>query len=239
MLPFDRIPYREPRHLLFSDYALPRVLRTRLLQDVDSRRGAFGRRFLLRRLRDGLIREAGGLQRARLALGGGIAVPLPNPVLATAPRIPLSPPVPLPYPGPPGKAGEPRRLTFVALFGSPLPAIPLDRRSRPVCTLFTGATTVAGAALPVPRLRPHIFFRPLRLARWRIDFHLLENRIEFHGFRNPTSLLWVVRLLREKNVRLFGVQLHRFRLYRLWFRGRNFGFTFGGALAAVAQPGFP
>src|SRR5882724_5715128 len=54
-------------------------------------------------------------------LGGGIAVPLPNPVLATVPRIPLSPPVPLPYPGPPGKAGEPRRFTLVALFGSPLP----------------------------------------------------------------------------------------------------------------------
>src|SRR6266852_8474483 len=81
-------------------------------------------------------------------LGGGFAIPLPKPVLATVPRIPLSPPVPLPYPGPPGNAGEPRRLTFVALLGSPLPGIPLGSPKPPVCTLFTGATTVAGAALP-------------------------------------------------------------------------------------------
>src|SRR5438132_56864 len=81
-------------------------------------------------------------------LGGGFAVPLPKPVLATVPRIPLSPPVPFPYPGPPGNAGEPRRLTLVALFGSPLPATPLGSPKPPVCTLFTGATTVAGAALP-------------------------------------------------------------------------------------------
>src|SRR5882762_8336015 len=88
----------------------------------------------------------------RLGAGGGFAVPLPKPVLATVPRIPLSPPVPLPYPGPPGSAGEPRRLTLVALFGSPLPGIPLGSPKPPVCTLFTGATTVAGAALPEPRL---------------------------------------------------------------------------------------
>src|SRR6266852_4516481 len=79
-------------------------------------------------------------------------MPFPQPVLATVPRMPLSPPVPLPYPGPPGNAGEPRRLTLVALFGSPLPGIPLGSPKPPVCTLFTGATTVAGAALPDPRL---------------------------------------------------------------------------------------
>src|SRR5882762_324772 len=84
----------------------------------------------------------------RLGAGGGFAVPLPKPVLATVPRIPLAPPVPLPYPGPPGNAGEPRRLTFVALFGSPLPGTPLGSPKPPVCTLFTGSTTVAGAALP-------------------------------------------------------------------------------------------
>src|SRR6266850_1242277 len=84
----------------------------------------------------------------RFGGGGGFAVLLPNPVLATVPRIPLSPPVPLPYPGPPGNAGEPRRFTFVVLFGSPLPGIPLGSPKPPVCTLFTGATTVAGAALP-------------------------------------------------------------------------------------------
>src|SRR6266478_10260680 len=42
-------------------------------------------------------------------LGGGVATPFPNPVLATVPRIPLAPPVPFPYPSPPGNAGEPRR----------------------------------------------------------------------------------------------------------------------------------
>src|SRR6266852_1914865 len=79
-------------------------------------------------------------------------MPFPQPVLATVPRMPLSPPVPLPYPGPPGNAGEPRRFTYVALLGSPLPGIPLGSPKPPVCTLFTGATTVAGAALPDPRL---------------------------------------------------------------------------------------
>src|SRR6266478_2486318 len=63
-----RQEYHIENHVTFYFQAAPfrGVLRTRLLQDVDSRRGAFGRRFLLRRLRDGLIREAGGLQRAAL-----------------------------------------------------------------------------------------------------------------------------------------------------------------------------
>jgi hypothetical protein len=34
-------------------------------------------------------------------------MPLPKPVLATVPRIPLSCPVPLPLPEPPGKSKEP------------------------------------------------------------------------------------------------------------------------------------
>src|ERR1700682_937743 len=43
------------------------VLRMRFFQDINRRRGAFGRRFLLGRLgRDRLVREAGGLQRAAL-----------------------------------------------------------------------------------------------------------------------------------------------------------------------------
>src|SRR3984893_13837820 len=63
-----RQEYHIENHVTFYFQCTPfrGVLRTRLLQDVDSRRGAFGRRFLLRRLRDGLIREAGGLQRAAL-----------------------------------------------------------------------------------------------------------------------------------------------------------------------------
>src|SRR5229473_4095706 len=82
-------------------------------------------------------------------LGGGVATPFPNPVLATVPRTPLSPPVPFPYPGPPGNAGEPSRFTFVVLLGLPLPGSPLGSPKPPVCTLFTGRFTVAGAALPV------------------------------------------------------------------------------------------
>jgi len=94
--------------------------------------------------------------------------------------------------------------------------------------LFTGATTVAGAALPVQIADLHIFFRPLRLARWRIDFHLLENRIEFHGFRIQRLYFGWCDFCREKNVRLFGVQLHRFRLYGFGFGGATLAFTFGG-----------
>src|SRR5258707_1993162 len=85
-------------------------------------------------------------------LGGGFATPFPNPVLATVPRTPLAPPVPFPYPSPPGNAGEPRRLMFVVLLGFPLPGRPFGSPNPPVCTLFTGAVTVAGAALPVPKL---------------------------------------------------------------------------------------
>src|ERR1700720_254636 len=85
-------------------------------------------------------------------LGGGVAVPFPKPVLATVPRTPFAPPVPFPYPSPPGNAGEPKRLILVVLFGFPLPGKPLGSPNPPVCTLLTGALTVAGAALPVFRL---------------------------------------------------------------------------------------
>src|SRR6266853_917070 len=83
---------------------------------------------------------------------GGVATPFPNPVLATVPRTPLLPPVPFPYPSPPGNAGEPRRLMFVVLLGFPLPGRPFGSPNPPVCTLLTGAVTVAGAALPVLKL---------------------------------------------------------------------------------------
>jgi len=155
-------------------------------QDVNRGCGAFGRRFLLGRLGRGPSDPRSRWTAARRAwrLAEDSPVPLPKPVLATVPRIPLSPPVPLPYPGPPGNAGEPSRLTLVALFGSPLPAIPLGSPKPPVCTWFHRATTVAAAALPDPRIADfHIFFRPPRLILRRIDFRLLENRIEFHGLR--------------------------------------------------------
>src|ERR1700674_867419 len=63
-----RQEYHIENHVTFYFQTTPfrGVLRTRLLQDVNSRRGAFGRRFLLGRLGDRLIREAGGLQRAAL-----------------------------------------------------------------------------------------------------------------------------------------------------------------------------
>src|SRR5207237_10405767 len=83
---------------------------------------------------------------------GGFATPFPNPVLATVPRTPLAPPVPFPYPSPPGNAGDPNRATFVVLFGLPLPGSPFGSPNPPVCTLFTGKFTVAGAALPLFRL---------------------------------------------------------------------------------------
>src|SRR6201988_3291408 len=85
-------------------------------------------------------------------LGGGLATPFPNPVLATVPRTPLAPPVPFPYPSPPGNAGDPSRFTFGDLFGRAFPANPLGSPNPPVCTLLTGTFTVAGAALPVLRL---------------------------------------------------------------------------------------
>src|SRR5205085_1537630 len=51
-----------------------------------------------------------------------------------------------------GSPALPGGFTFVAWLGSPLPAIPLGSPNPPVCTLLSGATTVAGAALPVDRL---------------------------------------------------------------------------------------
>src|SRR5207302_5272405 len=66
-----RQEYHIENHVTFYFQTTPfrGVLRTRLLQDVNSRRGAFdARRFLLRRLGGCLIGEPGGLQHA--ALGG-------------------------------------------------------------------------------------------------------------------------------------------------------------------------
>src|SRR5207245_6320430 len=87
----------------------------------------------------------------RFAAGGGMATPLPNPVLATVPRAPFAPPVPLPYPGPAGRAGEPNEFMFVRLLAFPVAATPSGSPNPPVWTLSRGRglVIVAGAELPV------------------------------------------------------------------------------------------
>src|SRR6267154_864441 len=109
-----RQEYHIENHVTFYFQSTPFrcVLRTRLLQDVNSRRSSLAdRRFLLRCLGGRLIPEAGGLH-------------------------------------------------FV-------------HRCHHRCRSRAACSKIADF---------HIFFGPLRLARWRSDFHLLENRIEFHGF---------------------------------------------------------
>src|SRR2546430_15041181 len=138
-------------------------------------------------------------------LGGGFATPFPKPVLATVPRIPLSPPVPFPYPGPPGNAGEPRRLTFVALFGSPLPGIPLGSPNPPVCTLFSGATTVGTAALPDPRLPT--FTSSFGRFGWFFGpsiFTCSKTGLSSTGFAYSVFILGGSALAPEKHVSVLG-----------------------------------
>src|SRR5213082_2787446 len=58
-------------------------------------------------------------------LAPAVAAPfLLEPSEATVPRTPWAPPVPLPWPGPPGRLGEPAWLMFPALLGFPGPGIP-------------------------------------------------------------------------------------------------------------------
>ncbi len=86
----------------------------------------------------------------RALLSGTIAVPFPKPPLTTVPRAPFAPPVPFPYPGPPGRAGEPSTFILTARFGLLLFAgNPCSSPNPPVCTFSIGAFTVAGAALPM------------------------------------------------------------------------------------------
>src|SRR5882762_8526434 len=222
-----RQEYHIENHVTFYFQAAPfrGVLRTRLLQDVHSRRGAFGRRFLLRRLRDGLIREAGGLQRAALGAWRRIrrAVTEPRARHRAADSFVAAGAVAVSRPTRQSgrtKTIDVRGFVRITLASDSVgiaetAGLHFVHRSHHRCRSRAACSKIADL---------HIFFRPLRLARWRIDFHLLENRIEFHGFRIQRLYFGWCDFCREKNVRLFGVQLHRFRLYRLWFRGRNFGF---------------
>jgi len=136
----------------FQGTSLGRVLRLRLVQNRGRCiRRAGGLLLLLRRF-SGRVRrigKPGGDNRALLAAWRRIrGAVTQSPCWLTVPAIPFLPPVPLPYPSPPGNAGEPSRATVVACFGSPLPATPFGSPNPPVCTFSTGATTVAGAALP-------------------------------------------------------------------------------------------
>src|SRR6266850_2884428 len=165
----------------------------------------------------------------RLVLGGGFAVLLPKPVLATVPRIPLSPPVPLPYPGPPGKAGEPRRLTFVALFGSPLPGTPFGSPKPPVCTLFTGATTVAGAALPVPRLPT--FTSSFGRFGWFVGvsiFTCSNTGLSSTGFASKVFILGGATFAARKTCVCFGFSFTGSGFTGFGSGRATLGFTFGG-----------
>src|SRR5467141_4117715 len=202
-----RQEYHIENHVTFYFQTTPfrGVLRTRLLQDVNSRRGAFAaRRFLLRRLGDCLIREAGGLQRAAdsFVAAGAIAVSRTTRQSGRTKTIDVRGFVRITLTRDSVGIAEAAGLHFV-------------HRSHHRCRSRAACSKIADF---------HIFFGPLRLARWRIDFHLLENRIEFHGFHIQRLYLGWCDFCREKNVRLFRVQLHRLRLHRLWFRRRNFGF---------------
>jgi len=212
-------------------------------QDVNSRRGASPiDAFLLRRLGGCLIREAGGLQRAALGAWRRIRRAVTNQCspraadsFVAAGAVAVS--------RPPGKAGEPRRLTFVALFGSPLPADSVDRRSAGLQLCFTGATTVAGAALACSKIADfHIFFGRFGWLVWRIAFSPARKPgFEFHGFSHPNVfILGGANFLREKKRASVSGPASRLRLHRLWFRRRNFWLSpserWGGG---VAQPGFP
>src|SRR5467141_2709056 len=221
-----RQEYHIENHVTFYFQAAPfrGVLRTRLLQDVHSRRGAFGRRFLLRRLRDGLIREAGGLQRAALGAWRRIRRAVTE-----------------------ARARHRAENSFIAAR-----SVAVSRSTRQCgqtktidvsgfvrITLTGDSVRIAEAAglhlvhrghdgwrscAARPKIADfHIFFRPPRLILRRIDFRLLENRIEFHGLRLQGLWLGWLYFCREENVRLFRIQLHGFRLHRLWFRRRNFG----------------
>src|SRR5438046_4828547 len=63
-----------------------------------------------------------------------VAMPLPNPVLATTPRAPLAPPVPLPDPGPVGMSNPPACAMFTARVCVVLAGMPLGSPKPPVCT---------------------------------------------------------------------------------------------------------
>src|SRR3984893_1939379 len=223
-----RQEYHIENHVTFYFQTTPfrGVLRTRFLQDVNSRRGAFAaRRFLLRRLGGCLIREAGGLQRAALGAWRRIRRAVTEPgarhraadSLVAAGAVAVSRPT--------RQSGRTKtidvrgfvRITLASDSVGIAEAAGLHfvHRSHHRCRSRAACSKIADF---------HIFFGPLWLARWRIDFHLLENRIEFHRFRIQGLYLGWCDFCREKNVRLFRVQLHRFRRYRLWFRGRNFGF---------------
>src|SRR5882762_332362 len=202
------------------------VLRTRFVQDVNGRRGVFaGRRFLLRRVGHGcLIREAGGLQRAApgarwrirraiteagarhraansLIAAGAVAVSRPTWQSGRTKTIDVRGFVGIPFAGNSVWIAEAAGLHFV-------------HRSHDGCRSSAAGSQITDF---------HIFFRPLWLVRRRIDFHLFEYRIEFHGFCFQGLYLGWRDFCREKNVRLFRVQFHRFRLHRLWFRTRNLG----------------
>src|SRR6202140_5382583 len=223
-----RQEYHIENHVTFYFQPTPfrGVLRTRFLQDVNSRRGAFAaRRFLLRRLGGCLIREAGGLQRAALGAWRRVrrAVTEPGARHRAADSFIAAGAVAVSRPT--RQSGGPKtidvrgfvRITLASDSVGIAEAAGLHfvhrshyrRRSRATCSKIADL---------------HIFFRPLWLARWRLHFHLHESRIEFHRFRIQGLYLGWCAFCREKNVRLFRVQLHRFRRYRLWFRGRNFGF---------------
>src|SRR6267378_5760582 len=203
------------------------VLRTWFVQDVNRRCCAFARRcFLLGRFgSDRLVREAGALQRA--ALG---AAWWRNRCAIT-------------------EAGARHRAANSFIPAGAVAVSRSSRQRRRAKTIHVGGLVriaLTGYSVGIaesaglhfvhrrhyrwrscaPRSKIadfHIFFRPLRLILRRIDFHLLENRIEFHGLRLQGLWLGWLYLRREENVRLFRIQLHGFRLHRFWFRRRNFG----------------
>src|SRR5579862_8053273 len=80
-----------------------------------------------------------------------VAVPLPKPVLITTPRVPLLPPLPLPYPPPDGRSKDPRAAILTAFPGVPLAGIPFGSPKPPVWTCEAGRATLGVAELPVEK----------------------------------------------------------------------------------------
>src|SRR6266851_5287924 len=202
-----REEYHLENNVAFNSQSTPfrGVLRTRFFQYVNRRRGTVaGRRFLFRRLgRDRLIREAGVCHCAANSFiaTSAVAVSRSTRQCGRAKTIYIRGFVRITLTGDSVGITEAAGLHFV-------------HRGHDGCRSCAAGSKIADF---------HIFFRPLRLTRRCIDFNLLESRIELNWLGLQSFNFGWFDLCREKNVRLFWVQLHRFWHHRLWFRRHDFG----------------
>src|SRR5579885_1637488 len=91
-------------------------------------------------------------------LGVEVAMPLPNPALATTATAPRFPPVPLPVPEPVGRSNDPTCASLLLSSPLGLGTTPLGSPKPPVCTFATGREELGLALDPVENIPVVIFF---------------------------------------------------------------------------------